>query len=105
MEQTQAPAKITPVKATTQRGFATSSLCLGLWASLTFWWYPFGLIVGSIAAAFAVISIVMGYRAGKDGEHLAWVGLFFGGNAAGMAIVCYRFMQMAFEGSIPSMLP
>ena len=99
-----APPKITPITHTTKRGFATASFCLGLWGTLTFWWYPFGLCLGALATLFALISIVMGWRAGKEGQHLAWLGLFFGSTAVGLAITAYRFMQMAFEGTPPPLL-
>jgi hypothetical protein len=46
----------------------------------------------------------MGWRAGKDGEHLAWLGLFFGSTGLGLAVVAYRFMQFAFEGTLPPVL-
>ncbi len=99
---TAAP-KLTPATHTTRRGIATASFCLGLWSSLTFWWYPFGILIATVAITFALLSIIMGWRAGKDGEHLAWLGLFFGLNGATMAVLCYRFVQVAYEGIIPSL--
>jgi hypothetical protein len=98
------PPKITPLTHTTQRGFATSSLCLGIWGTLTFWWYPFGLAAAGLATVFAVISILKGWRAGKDGEHLAWLGLLFGVSGVGAAITAYRFVQLAFEESLPPVI-
>ncbi|MCU0702390.1 MAG: hypothetical protein MUF18_00155 [Fimbriiglobus sp.] len=98
------PPKLTPLKSTTKRGFATSSFVLGIWGTLTFWWYPFGLCVASVATLFALISIAMGWRAGKDGEHLAWLGLLFGVSGAGAAVGSYRFVQLAFEESPPPIL-
>jgi protein-S-isoprenylcysteine O-methyltransferase Ste14 len=98
------PPKITPVTHTTKRGFATASFCLGLWGCLTFWWYPFGLCVAGLGTLFAMVSIVMGWRAGKDGEHLAWLGLLFGGSGVGAAIAAYRFVQLAFEETPPPLL-
>lgn len=94
------PSKLNPVTHTTRRGFATASFCLGLWGTLTFWWYPFGLCVATVGLVFALISIVMGWRGGKDGEHLAWLGLFFGLTGQGLAFASYRFVQIAFEGGI-----
>jgi hypothetical protein len=99
-----AQAKITPLKHTTKRGFAAASFCLGLWGTLTFWWYPFGLCIATVGLTFAIISIAMGWRAGKDGEHLAWLGAFFGATGVGLAITAYRFMQLAFEGTPPPLL-
>ena len=95
------PPKVTPLKHTTQRGFATASFCLGLWGTLTFWWYPFGLATAILATTMALISIVMGWRAGKDGQHLAWLGAFFGATGIGLAIGAYRFVQLAFSGIVP----
>jgi hypothetical protein len=94
------PPKLTPLTHTTKRGFATASFSLGLWGTLTFWWYPFGLCVATLGVIFALISIAMGWRAGKDGEHLAWLGLFFGVTGQGLAIAAYRFVQIAFEGGV-----
>jgi hypothetical protein len=91
---------ITPVTHTTKRGFATASFSLGLWGTLTFWWYPFGISMATLGVVFALISIVMGWRGGKDGQHLAWLGLLFGLIGQGLAISAYRFVQLAFEGSV-----
>ncbi len=107
MPHTAAPAvipglqKTTPITHTTRRAIAASSLCLGVWACLVFWWYPFGLMLGATATTLALLSIVFGWRAGKEGQHLAWLGLFFGGSGVGMSIASYRFVQLAFEGSLP----
>lgn len=101
----KAPALATPLRHTTRRALSTASFCLGLWGSLTFWMYGFGFFVSNVAVALAVISLVMGYRAGEKGEQLAWLGLLFGMTGAGAAITCYRFMQLAFEGTVPTMLP
>ena len=101
----KAPAAATPYRNTTRRGISTASFCLGLWGALTFWMYPFGFFVANVAVLLAVISLVMGYRSGEKGEQLAWLGLLFGATGAGAAITCYRFMQLAFEGTVPTMLP
>jgi len=100
---TAAPIKLTPKTWTTRRGIATASFCLGLWGSLVYWWYPFGITVSSIATVLALISIVMGWRAGKDGEHLAWLGLFFGICGINFAVLAYRFAQLALDGIAPSL--
>jgi hypothetical protein len=100
-ETPPAPTPVTPATWTTRRGIAAASFCLGLWGTIVFWWYPFGLLISSIALFFASLSIVLGWRAGKDGEHLAWLGLFFSGTGFSLAVLAYRFMQMAFEGTPP----
>jgi len=51
----------------------------------------------------AMACIALGWRAGKEGQHLAWFGLFYGGSGAGMAVASYRFMQYVFEDSLPSL--
>jgi len=101
----KAPALATPLRATTRRALSTSSFCLGLWGALTFWMYGFGFFVSNVAVALGVVSILMGYRSGEKGEQLAWLGVLFGLTGAGAAITSYRFMQLAFEGTVPTMLP
>ena len=99
--------KIHPIHngSTTQRGMATASLCLGLWGFFTFWMYPFGFLIANIAIGLGVISVLLGIRAGREGEHLAWWGIFFGACGAGAAFTVYRFFQLAFDGIVPTMLP
>jgi len=104
MDHTPAPVvktPFTPATWTTRRGIATSSFCLGLWGTLVFWWYPFGIFMSLTGTLLAIISLVMGWKAGKDGEHLAWLGLFFAVTGVSLAIAVYRFQQMFFEGSSP----
>jgi hypothetical protein len=95
------PTKITPVKWTTRRGIATASFALGLWGTLVFWWYPFGITISSIATTLALISIIMGWRSGQNGFHLAWLGLFFGFSGINLAVLAYRFAQFALDGIPP----
>lgn len=90
--------KLTPVTHTTRRAFATASLCLGLWGALTFWMYPFGLMMGATAVGMGLISVLLGIRAGNEGQHLAWTGIVFGSVGVGASITVYRFFQLAFEG-------
>ena len=78
-------------------------MCLGIWSCLVFWWYPFGILIGSTATALAMLAIALGWRAGKEGQHLAWFGLFYGGSGAGMAVVSYRFMQYVFDDIAPGL--
>ena len=105
-DTTPAPApKLTPQTATTKRGFATASFSLGFWGLVTFWWYPFGMMIASVGVFCGVVSLAMGVRAGKDGENLALLGTGYGIVAISMAIAVYRFMQLAFEGMVPSSFP
>ncbi len=95
----------TPLRHTTRRALSTASFCLGLWGGVTFWMYGFGFFISNVAILLGVISLVMGYRSGEKGEQLAWLGVLLGMTGAGAAITCYRFMQLAFEGTVPTMLP
>ncbi len=99
------PPGITPATWTTRRGLATASFTLGFWGTITFWWYPFGLSVASVGLLLGLITLAMGIRAGKDGENLAMLGVFFSATAIGLATAAYRFMQLAFEGTIPTSFP
>lgn len=96
-----APPRITRATATTQRGLATASFSLGMWGLLVFWWYPFGMTIATIGVLLGLATLAFGVRAGKDGENLAAFGIFLGSAAIGLAISVYRFMQLAFEESIP----
>lgn len=87
------------VSATTRRGFATASVCLGAWGTLVFWWYPFGMMIAGVGFTIGVISLLLGIRAGKDGEHLAWLGTALGFIGLNFSVVSYRFVQLAFEGA------
>ena len=78
-----------------------SSFCLALWGTLTFWWYPFGILIASLGATFALICIVMGWRGGKDGTHLAWYSILLAGFGISLAVFSYRFVQFAFDGILP----
>ena len=53
---------------------------------------------------WGLYSIIMGWRAGDRGFHLAWLGVFFGLTGQGLAIGAYRFPQLAFEGSLPPLI-
>lgn len=61
MANTATPAAPPPTMPrfshTTKRGFAAASFCLGLWGTLTFWWYPFGLVAAAIGFTLAVFSL------------------------------------------------
>jgi hypothetical protein len=90
----------TPVMATTRRGIATGSFAIGMWGLLVFWWYPFGMSLAVVGLILGIISVALGIRGGKDGEHIAWMGIVFSSIGIGLAIGLYRFVQYAFEGSL-----
>ncbi len=83
---------------TTRRGLATAAFALGLWGTLVFWWYPFGMAITGMALIFGLISLAMGVRGGKDGENLALYGVGLALTGQGLAWTSYRFMMLAFEG-------
>ncbi len=93
-----AAVAITPLTATTRRGVATASFCLGLWGTLVFWWYPFGMAITGMALVLGLIALAMGIKAGKDGENLALYGVGLAVVGQGLAWGSYRFMMLAFEG-------
>lgn len=99
------PPGLTPLKSTTRRGLATASFSLGLWGLAVFWWYPFGIFIASVGLFLGVLTLALGIRAGKDGENLAALGVFLASSALGLAFAAYRFMQMAFEGTVPTSFP
>ena len=92
------PVALTPLTATTRRGIATASFCLGLWGTLVFWWYPFGMAITGMALVLGLLSLALGIRAGKDGENLALYGVGLALTGQGLAWASYRFMVLAFEG-------
>lgn len=95
-----APAE-TPVLHTTRRGIATASFCLGLWGSLTFWWFPFGMWLGIIAFVLGTVANWRGWRAESNGDSLALAGQVLGGMAATTSYACCRIVQYYFEGYTP----
>jgi len=101
---TAKPISGTPVTQTTRRGLATASFCLAFWGMLTFWWYPFGLMLSSLALTFGLMAVFFGWRSGQNGYHLAWLGVFFAVNGQGLAIASYRLPQLIFEESLPPFL-
>jgi hypothetical protein len=89
-------------QATTRRGVATISFCFGLWGLAVFWWYPYGMMLGFLAIAIGSVTLLMGVRAGKDGENLSWGGVILGSIVVGSAFAVHRLMQVIFEGSFPT---
>jgi hypothetical protein len=101
-ETTATTPRDTSVLLTTPRGLATASFCLGMWGSLTFWWYPFGMWVGMIALLLGTLANVLSWRVTSHGEGLAKIGMALGSLAIGGAYTSYRVMQMFFEKSSPT---
>jgi hypothetical protein len=93
----------TPVTYTTRRGLATASFALGLWGLLVFWWYPFGMAIAAVGLVLGLISLAMRVRVpsgGGRGEPLEVAGVATSVLAITVALLVYRFVQVAFEGNI-----
>lgn len=86
-------------QATTRRGIATVAFSFAFWGLLVFWWYPFGLLLGTAAVVLGGITWALGIRAGKDGEHLSIGAVLLGSTVIGLALSVHRVMQVYFEGS------
>ncbi|MGL4424596.1 MAG: hypothetical protein ACRCZF_28340 [Gemmataceae bacterium] len=84
------------VQATTRRGMAAASFCLGLWSLLVFWWYPYSIFVATAGMILGSIAVVKNWRGGKDGENLAIVGCVLCSITIGTALTVYRVMQVYF---------
>lgn len=101
MTETPAPVRITPVTWTTRRAMATWSFAIGLWSTAVFWWYPYSICVASVGLFLGLLSLVMGWRAGKDGENLALGGVALCANTLMLTVLVFRGMQLYF-GDIAS---
>ena len=99
----KAPPRLTDIRHTTRRGFATASFSLGFWGTCVFWWYPFGLLLCAIGLLVGLIASVLGIRAGKDGENIALLGIIFSTVGLGLSLAVYRGVQYVFEGSLTGM--
>jgi hypothetical protein len=86
----------TPATWTTRRAMAMWSFCIGLWSTVVFWWYPYSIFVATVGLLLGMLSLVMGWKAGKDGENYALGGVLLCANTLGLAIVVYRGMQLFF---------
>ena len=100
----KAPPRLTDIRHTTRRGFATASFSLGFWGTAVCWWYPFGLMLCVIGLIVGLIASVLGIRAGKDGENIALLGIIFSSIGLTLALLMYRGVQYVFEGSLTGML-
>lgn len=103
MTDTPQMTSITPVTWTTRRGIATFSFAVGLWSSLVFWWYPYSVFIATVGLVLGLVSLAMGWRAGKDGENLAIVGVLLCANTLAVTVVLYRGMQ-AFFGDLTTLI-
>ncbi len=81
---------------TTRRAMATWSFCIGLWSTMVFWWYPYSIFVSSMGLLLGMLSLVMGWKAGREGQNLALGGVILCGNVLAMTFIVYRGMQYWF---------
>ena len=103
MTETPTAPSITPATWTTRRGIATWSFCIGLWSTLVFWWYPYSIFVATVGLVLGLVSLAMGWKAGKDGENLALIGVLLCGNTLALTVLVYRGMQ-AFFGDLTQII-
>ena len=87
---------ITPSHWTTRRAMAMWSFCIGLWSTMVFWWYPYSVFVATVGLILGSLSIVMGWRAGRNGEHFAIGGVLLCMNTLGLAFMAYRGVQLFY---------
>jgi hypothetical protein len=90
------PPALTPATWTTRRAIATWSFCIGLWSTAVFWWYPYSVFVATMGLILGMVSLAMGWKAGKDGENLAIGGVLLCGNTLALTVAVYRGMQVFF---------
>ena len=104
MATTTEPAPHPPhmVLATTRRGIAAASFCLGLWSNLVWWWYPYGIYIGACGLLLGSIAVVRNWRGGIGGENLAIAGVVLCSITLGTAFASYRMLQVYFEGYFPT---
>jgi len=81
---------------TTRRGIAAWSFAVGLWSLAVFWWYPYSLFVSSCGLVLGLISLIAGWRGGKDGENLALAGVIMCSITIGTTLTVFRGMQLFF---------
>src|SRR5262245_47626115 len=72
------------------RGIAASSVGLGFFGMLVFWWFPFGMFLGIAGFTLGATSMLFGIRGGLRGENLALVGTVFSVIAIGAAMIAYK---------------
>ena len=107
MHSDAAPAAptVTPSHWTTRRAMAMWSFCIGLWSTLVFWWYPYSIFVATAGLILGSLSLIMGWKAGKDGENLALAGVVLCGNTLAMTFLVYRGMQLFFGDIVSPIYP
>jgi hypothetical protein len=96
LQDTPPTASLTPSHWTTRRAMAMWSFCIGLWSTLVFWWYPYSIFVATVGLVLGSLSILMGWKAGRDGENYAIGGVLLCSNTVGLAFIVYRGMQLWF---------
>ncbi len=55
------------------RALGVSSMALGFFSLVVFWWFPFSLILASVGLTFGIIAYLLGVKVG-DYDNLAVIG-------------------------------
>lgn len=86
------------------RGLAVASVGMAFMASVLFWWFPFGLIIGCGALTLGGIAFMLGAYGGvrrhqPEGEHLnlGLVGLMMAGSAVAVIVGLYQGAAQLME--------
>lgn len=78
------------------RGLAVASFGIGLFSLFTFWWFPFGLCMGVLAAGLGSTSIALGVRTVDKGLFFAAGGIALANAAIGHALLAGKLTFLFF---------
>ena len=81
------------------RGLAVASFGIGLFSLLTFWWFPFGLCLGLLAATLGSTAIGLGVRTVDKGLYFAVGGIALANAAIGHALLAGKLTFIFFLGN------
>lgn len=78
------------------RGLAVASFGMSFFASLVFWWIPFGFLLAGAATALAGLSILLGVRTVARGLYYPLGAIALAGATATMALLCTKLSHLIF---------
>ena len=78
------------------RGLAVASFGMSFFASLVFWWIPFGFLLCGAATTLATLSILLGVRTKARGLYFALGAYALSGAAATTALLCTKLSHLIF---------
>ncbi len=78
------------------RGLAVASFGMSFFASLVFWWIPFGFLLCGAATALAVTAYILGVRTKERGLYFILGAIALSGTAATMALLCTKLSHWIF---------